>query len=90
MPSFYKVTLKRSTIGLHPRIRAIVKSLGLKRLQSSSYLPISPMAAGEILRVKELVQVENVDEIPPVKAIDRSQYGYRVIGNILEEKAKAL
>jgi ribosomal protein L30/L7E len=60
MSNFYRVTLRRSTIGLPEIYRKHTKSLGLGRLQSVSVVPATPRYAGLILKLKELVQVENV------------------------------
>lgn len=59
----YRITLRRSVIGLPKRTGRIVEALGLrKRLQSVYHLQ-SPTIAGMILAVKELVHVENVRQV---------------------------
>ncbi|KAH3679191.1 hypothetical protein WICMUC_001203 [Wickerhamomyces mucosus] len=59
---FYRITLKRSTIALPKQIKDTVSKLGLNKTGSISYRPVSPIAAGMILKVKELVNVEVVDQ----------------------------
>ncbi|KAG8985062.1 hypothetical protein FRB90_004960 [Tulasnella sp. 427] len=56
----FKITLKRSAIGLPDRYKATLESLGIWRRMQTVFMPHSPEAAGKILRVKELVEVQNV------------------------------
>ncbi|KAK7744420.1 39S ribosomal protein L33, mitochondrial [Diatrype stigma] len=60
-PSYFRVTLRRSAIGLPERTRGVLKALGLRRREQSVYHPVSPDFAGMILKVKELVEVEEAD-----------------------------
>lgn len=61
-PLFYKITQTRSTIGLPPKTRANIKTLGLKRINHIVYQTISPSTAHKLARVKELVKIELVSE----------------------------
>ncbi|PWN54224.1 hypothetical protein IE53DRAFT_275630 [Violaceomyces palustris] len=56
----YRITLRRSGIGMPAKTNRILESLGLKKRLQSVYRPIGPEAAGAILAVKELVHVDNV------------------------------
>ncbi|GAB00015.1 uncharacterized protein L969DRAFT_53712 [Mixia osmundae IAM 14324] len=56
----FKVTLTRSPIGLPERTKLSLKTLGLKKRMQTVYKPHRPEFAGMILKVKELVTVENV------------------------------
>ncbi|WVQ71002.1 ribosomal protein L30 [Cryptococcus sp. DSM 104548] len=56
------ITLVRSPIALPERSKRTLNALGLKRLRQSVLHPFSPVVAGRILKVKELVQVLNVTE----------------------------
>ncbi|KAI0027717.1 hypothetical protein K488DRAFT_6792, partial [Vararia minispora EC-137] len=56
----FRITLKRSTIGLPERLRGTVASLGLRRRLQTVYYRHTPEMAGKILSVKELVEVQNV------------------------------
>ncbi len=58
--SSLKITLVRSTIGQKPKIRATVKSLGLRKLHQSVERPDSPDVRGMIFRAKHLLDVEEV------------------------------
>ncbi|CAO3630684.1 unnamed protein product [Mucor fragilis] len=66
---YYKITLKRSAIGLPQDIRAASKTLGLVRLHQTSYKPVNASNAGLILKLKELVQVQVVDHIPTAEEL---------------------
>ncbi|KAE8260069.1 hypothetical protein A4X13_0g590 [Tilletia indica] len=56
----YRITLRRSAIGLPEHRSLVLESLGLKKRLSSVYMRQDPTAAGKILKVKELVAVQNV------------------------------
>ncbi|KII84404.1 hypothetical protein PLICRDRAFT_364162 [Plicaturopsis crispa FD-325 SS-3] len=56
----YKITLRRSAIALAAPVKATLVALGIHRRMQTVYHAHSPAAAGMILRVKELVEVENV------------------------------
>lgn len=59
-PTHYRITLRRSGIGMPEKINRTLQGLGLKKRLQSVYRPIGPDMAGAILAVKELVHVENV------------------------------
>jgi large subunit ribosomal protein L30 len=61
--SHYRITLRRSAIGLPDKIKGSLASLGLKKRLQSVYLPQRGDIAGMILAVKELVHVENVKRL---------------------------
>jgi large subunit ribosomal protein L30 len=82
----YKITLRRSAISLGDKIKGTLISLGIHRRMQTVYHRHSPEVAGKILRVKELVEVENVPtELVKTKeeqTLDRkATRGYKVIGN---------
>ncbi|KAI6039913.1 hypothetical protein EDC04DRAFT_1622621 [Pisolithus marmoratus] len=56
----FKITLRRSAIGLGEQKKETLVSLGLHRRMQTVYHPHTPEAGGKILKVKELVEVENV------------------------------
>jgi ribosomal protein L30 len=58
--SFFRITLLRSAIGLPERTRGVLASLGLRRRTQTVFHPVEPQFAGMILKVKELVRVEEV------------------------------
>ncbi len=60
--SWFRITLHRSAIGLPQRTRGVLMALGLRRRSQTVFHPVSPQFAGMIMRVKELVKVEEVDQ----------------------------
>jgi len=56
----FKITLRRSAIALPERYAATLRALGLRKRLQTVFHPHGQVAAGMILRVKELVQVSNV------------------------------
>jgi large subunit ribosomal protein L30 len=55
-----KVSLIRSTIGVLPKHRATVRSLGLRKIGSSTVQEKSPAVLGMVKAVSHLVSVEDV------------------------------
>ncbi|KFD38349.1 50S ribosomal protein L30 [Schleiferia thermophila] len=55
-----KVTKIRSTIKASKNQKLNMKALGLKRINSSNELELTPQIAGIIERVKHLVKVEKI------------------------------
>ena len=55
-----RVTLARSVIGRHPRHRATVEALGLRRIGSSVEHTASPPVIGMIRKVRYLLTVEEI------------------------------
>lgn len=56
----FRITLRRSAIALGERKQETLTALGLHRRMQTVYHEHTPEAAGKILKVKELVEVENV------------------------------
>ncbi|KAJ5923614.1 hypothetical protein N7454_008859 [Penicillium verhagenii] len=59
--SYFRVTLLRSAIGLPRRTTDVLKALGLKKRMATVFHPVSQSSAGQIMKVKELVEVREVD-----------------------------
>lgn len=59
-PTHFKITLHRSAIGLPKRYKETLESLGIRKRGQTVFHAHSGASAGKILRVKELVKVENV------------------------------
>ncbi|ORY82023.1 putative 50S ribosomal protein L30 [Protomyces lactucae-debilis] len=59
---FLKITLVRSAIGLPEKTNLVLASLGLRKRMQSVFHTVSPQTAGMVLKVKELVKVEQVEE----------------------------
>lgn len=60
--SYFRITLHRSSIGLPERTRGVLRALGLRRRAQTVFQPVSRQSAGMILKVKEIVRVEEVAE----------------------------
>lgn len=60
--SFFKITLVRSAIGLPHKTRGSLRALGLKRRSQTVFHPTGRFVAGILMRVKEIVRVEEVGE----------------------------
>ena len=56
-----KVTLVKSTIGQKPAKRATVRSLGLKKINSSAEHELNPAIEGMIASVSHLVKCEELN-----------------------------
>jgi large subunit ribosomal protein L30 len=65
-----KATLRKSTIGALPEIKATVVSLGFRRLNQTRELPDNPAVRGMLKAVDFLVAVEGQPYLRP----KRSQY----------------
>ena len=84
----YKITLRRSAIALPEPFKATLVSLGIHRRMPSVYHPHTPECAGKILKLKELVEVENVSASAVRTKTEQRQErkasrGYKVVGSIL-------
>ncbi|KAF9434187.1 39S ribosomal protein L33, mitochondrial [Entomortierella beljakovae] len=81
----FKVTRTRSLIGVPKSTIKVLKSLGLgRKIGRPVFQPHHPAAAGKLLKVKELIKVENMPgPIPPEGYIrTRVSKGYKVVGNM--------
>lgn len=87
----YRITLYRSAIALPKRYKATLVSLGIHRRMQTVYHPHTPDIAGKILRVKELVEVQNV----PASSVRtkteqrwerRPQKGFEVVKTIRDSR----
>ncbi|KAK0639367.1 hypothetical protein B0T16DRAFT_339152 [Cercophora newfieldiana] len=90
--SWFRITLHRSAIGLPERTRGVLSALGLRKRQQVVFHPVSAQFAGMILKVKELVKVEEVDRplsAAEVKAERTPEPGFwvesRAAGGVLKE-----
>ncbi|KAL8686967.1 MAG: hypothetical protein Q9218_006733 [Villophora microphyllina] len=66
---FFKVTLIRSAIGLPQKTRGVLQALGLRKRMATVFHPVSPQVAGQIMAVKELVAVSEVE-----KALTKAEF----------------
>lgn len=75
-------------IGLPKKTNLVLESLGLRKRMQSVFHTVSPQTAGMVLKVKELVKVEEVAErqtIQQIRAQRRPKSGFEVTGNLLRQ-----
>ncbi|KAL6703574.1 39S ribosomal protein L33, mitochondrial [Coniothyrium glycines] len=58
--SYFRITLMRSGIGLPLKTQGVLHALGLRKRMTTVYHPVSQSVAGQIMRIKELVDVAEV------------------------------
>jgi large subunit ribosomal protein L30 len=78
---YWKVTLTRSGIGLPKNRVDTLVALGLRKRFRTVYKPVNPQIAGLLLRVKELIRVElveNTETKEVMKERRRPEKGYFV------------
>lgn len=59
---YFRITLLRSAIGLPRRTGDVLKALGLSKRMKTVFHEVTPSTAGQIMKVKELVSVEETEE----------------------------
>lgn len=59
---YFRITLLRSAIGLPKPTTGVLKALGLHKRFATVYYPVSQQVAGQIFAVKELVDVQEVEQ----------------------------
>ncbi len=57
-----KITLIKSTIGAVPKNKAIVESMGLRKIGKTIILPDNEATRGQIRLVNHMLKVEEVEE----------------------------
>ena len=60
--TYFRITQIRSAIGMPRRTRGVLAALGLRKRMRTVYHPVNRDVAGQIMRVKELVDVKEVAE----------------------------
>lgn len=82
---FLKVKLMRGFIGIDKKLSKCARCIGLNKRFQTSYVPIHPLAIGNVLKLKELVRVEYVNTKPEhVNPVYPK--GYKVIGSLLTKE----
>lgn len=82
----FKITLRRSAISLGDKIKGTLVSLGIHRRFQTVYHRHTPEVAGKILKLKELLEVENIPgHFVKTKQEQRQERkaprGYKVVGS---------
>ena len=79
--SFFRITLIRSSIGLPKKIQGVLAALGLRKRMRTVFHPVNSDVAGQIMKVKELIAVSEVDRAmtkAEVRAMRRPDPGYYI------------
>ncbi|KAJ3988467.1 hypothetical protein F5890DRAFT_470759 [Lentinula detonsa] len=79
----YKITLRRSAISLGSRIQDTLVSLGIHRRFQTVYHRHGAEVAGKILKVKELVEVENEEQGDLDRGLLFKIVNFEVVGVLL-------
>lgn len=58
--TWFRITLLRSGIGMPEKMQGVLKALGLRKRNKTVYYPVSRSLAGQLMRIKELVDVKEV------------------------------
>jgi ribosomal protein L30 len=91
--SYFRITLLRSAIGLPRRSTDVLKALGLKKRMATVFHPVSPSVAGQIMRVKELVSVQEVERALTKQQVHlerKPDPGYYVEKSSVQERGEML
>lgn len=59
---YFRITLLRSAIGLPRKTSGVLAALGLHKRMATVFHPVTSDVAGQIIKVKELVAVSEVEE----------------------------
>lgn len=88
---YFRITLLRSAIGLPRRSTDVLKALGLKKRMGTVFHPVSQSVAGQIMKVKELVDVQEVDRSMTKQEVwleRKPDPGYYVEKTCVEERGE--
>jgi large subunit ribosomal protein L30 len=78
---YFRITLLRSGIGMPYKVQGVLKALGLRKRMTTVYHPVTQSVAGQIMRIKELVDVKEVEHAvtkEEMRAARRPDPGYYV------------
>ena len=78
---FFKITLVRSSIGLPQKIQGVLRALGLRKRMNTVYKPIHPTIVGQLMKVKELIAISEVEEAKTraeLRALRQPDPGYYI------------
>ena len=70
MTKYYRVQLIRSLIGTPKSTKNVANSLNLSKISSYTYVPVTPGSAGNVLKLRNLVDVKlyNFDDESALKS----------------------
>ena len=87
--TFFRITLIRSAIGLPQKSTGVLKALGLRKRMATVFHPVSPAVAGQLMKVKELVAVSEVDKPMTKQQVHRARVpdpGFYIESRALEQR----
>ncbi|CAN3375288.1 large ribosomal subunit protein uL30m [Diutina rugosa] len=79
---YYRITQVRSIIGMPPLVKKNLRALGLSRRFQTVYQRVSPSTANRLVKCKELVTVQLVDETKSAQQLNNEskfQKGFEII-----------
>nr|POE90676.1 54s ribosomal protein l33, mitochondrial [Quercus suber] len=88
--SYFRITLMRSAIGLPKKTSGVLAALGLRKRLRTVYHPVTPDVAGQIFAVKELIDVQEVDQKlsnTQMKELRQPEKGWYVEKRIADTRA---
>ena len=91
--SFFRITLVRSPIGLPGKTTGVLKALGLRKRMATVFHPATQSTAGQIMRVKELVEVREVERAETRLEVHRKRQpepGFWVEKTVAEQMGETL
>ncbi len=78
---YFKITLIRSSIGLPRKTQGVLNALGLRKRMATVFKPVNPSTAGQIMKIKELVAVSEVEQAltdAEMRAMRKPDPGYYI------------
>jgi ribosomal protein L30 len=78
---YFRITLMRSGIGMPQKVQGVLHALGLRKRMTTVYHPVTQSVAGQIMRIKELVDVKEVKHAmskEQMRAARRPDKGYYI------------
>ena len=88
--TFFRITLIRSAIGLPEKTSTVLRALGIRKRMGTVYHPVTADIAGQIMKIKELVAVSEVEHALTKieeKAMRKPDPGYYVETPVSQRKA---
>ncbi|KAK3056477.1 39S ribosomal protein L33, mitochondrial [Extremus antarcticus] len=84
--NYFRITLLRSSIGLPGKTSGVLRALGLRKRMRTVYHPVTPDIAGQIFAVKELIDVQEVEQ--PLSKVEMKDLRRPDPGFWVERKAR--
>jgi large subunit ribosomal protein L30 len=88
--TYFRITLMRSGIGMPLKTQGVLKALGLRKRMTTVYHPVTQSVAGQIMRIKELIDVKEVeypmtkDEMRAARRPDPGYFIEKTVGETMK------